>query len=962
MSGFVVGQRWISNSELSLGLGTVVNIEGRDVSIDFYGSEETRVYAADNAPLSRISFAAGDKIKDLEGVEYSVDQVQVNNDLFIYLVIDLQGNQHVLDESKIDHHTQLNRPAERLFSRQIDDDKWFELRYQTLLQKKRLAQSDLYGLSGVRTSLIPHQLYIAHEVANRYAPRVLLADEVGLGKTIEAGLILHHQLLTERAKRVLIILPESLIHQWLVEMLRRFNLYFSLFDAERCDEMTAQDPDINPFATEQLVICSLDFLRDNENRFEQLLVSEWDLMVVDEAHHLQWSEDAPSLDYTIVEELACVTKGVLLLTATPEQLGKTSHFARLRLLDADRFSSYEQFLEEEKTYEPIANAIESLVNDDQLDKLSEQLLQDMLQEQDQKDLLKQLAKSTDQAEKENIEQSIIEHLIDRHGTGRVLFRNTRNAVKGFPERNVTLYPLDLPKQYQQFHADLKTMNLGEPQLLLCPELLYQAFDEESSTPWYTFDSRVPWLITHLKALAPQKVLVIASSAETVMDLAEALRVQAGISAAVFHEGISIVERDRAAAYFANEIDGTQILLCSEIGSEGRNFQFAQHLVLFDLPANPDLLEQRIGRLDRIGQKGTVNIHVPYIKQSASAVMAHWCHDGLNALQKTCPAGNSVYKKFKDDLIFALHQQDINTDELITNTANELEIVNYQLQQGRDRLLEHNSCRPLAAKRLAERCAKQDENDDLQHYMESVFDCFGVDAQYNNETSMILLPSEYMVESFPYLKDEGMTITYDRTEALTTENYHYLTWEHPMVVDAMDMVLSAEHGNTALVAVKYPLVKAGTVLIECVYILESMANSQLQTSRYLPPTTIRVVIDEDGNQHQEKLSHALINKIQDRIDKKIKGKIINMKDAQIHKIMDISKTVAQQSAPAILDNAHKNTKATLLEEIQRLKALKAVNPNIRQEEIDFFEQQYQQLNEVLDSAMLRLDSVRVLINL
>jgi len=142
----------------------------------------------------------------------------------------------------------------------------------------------------------------------------------------------------------------------------------------------------------------------------------------------------------------------------------------------------------------------------------------------------------------------------------------------------------------------------------------------------------------------------------------------------------------------------------------------------------------------------------------------------------------------------------------------------------------------------------------------------------------------------------------------------------------------------------------------------MSNTQLQTSRYLPPTTIRVVIDENGKQHQEKLTHPLINKIQSRINKKIKGKIINMKDAEIHNIMDISKDIAKQAAPSILKDAHKNTQKTLLEEIGRLKALKRVNPNIRQVEIDFFEQQYQQLNEILDSAMLRLDSVRVLINL
>lgn len=121
-----------------------------------------------------------------------------------------------------------------------------------------------------------------------------------------------------------------------------------------------------------------------------------------------------------------------------------------------------------------------------------------------------------------------------------------------------------------------------------------------------FDPRVEWLIDTLKMLKQFKVLVICAHAETALDLEDALRLRSGISATVFHEGMSILERDRAAAYFADEEFGAQVLICSEIGSEGRNFQFAHHLVLFDLPAHPDLLEQRIGRLDRIGQRHTIS--------------------------------------------------------------------------------------------------------------------------------------------------------------------------------------------------------------------------------------------------------------------------------------------------------------------------------------------------------------------
>ncbi len=105
-------------------------------------------------------------------------------------------------------------------------------------------------------------------------------------------------------------------------MMRRFNLYFSLFDDSRYAE--AKLDSSNPFETEQLVICSLDFVRRNKQRLEELADAQWDLLVVDEAHHLAWSEEAPSREYQVIEQLAEHIPGVLLLTATPEQLGQQS--------------------------------------------------------------------------------------------------------------------------------------------------------------------------------------------------------------------------------------------------------------------------------------------------------------------------------------------------------------------------------------------------------------------------------------------------------------------------------------------------------------------------------------------------------------------------------------------------------------------------------------------------------------
>ena len=110
--------------------------------------------------------------------------------------------------------------------------------------------------------------------------------------------------------------------------------------------------------------------------------------------------------------------------------------------------------------------------------------------------------------------------------------------------------------------------------------------------------------------------------------------------------MTIVQRDRNAAWFS-ESDGARLLICSEIGSEGRNFQFAHHLILFDLPIHPELLEQRIGRLDRIGQTEDIHIHVPYVVGSPQEVLVRWFHEGLNAFEDNLEGGNQLSGKFID---------------------------------------------------------------------------------------------------------------------------------------------------------------------------------------------------------------------------------------------------------------------------------------------------------------------------
>jgi len=888
MQEFVIGQRWISAAELQLGLGMVIEIEHRTVSIVFPATGETRIYARADAPLSRVLFRVGDWVERQDGDLLQVTEVQQNNGLIVYQCVDEEGESVRLPEGRLSNFLQLNQPAERLLNAQIDRNRWFSLRCKTRDIANTLQASAVYGLAGCRTSLIAHQLYIAHEVSRRYAPRVLLADEVGLGKTIEAGLILHQQLLLERARRVLIVVPESLIHQWLVEMLRRFNLMFSIYDEARlADDAHAEaeyDDAENPFHAEQLVLCSLEFLMAHEQHAAHARGGEWDMLVVDEAHHLQWSPQQPSPEYRLVEGLAEKTAGLLLLTATPEQLGKESHFARLRLLDPDRFTDLGHFVQEEQGYRELADQAEKLLADPE-------------------------------------RAAEIDDLLDRHGTGRVLFRNTRHVVKGFPQRAV--HPVALP-------AD----SAG--------------------------DSYRGWLGELLRELRERKVLVITASADTAQQLVNEMKQQYGIRAALFHEGMSLLERDRAAAWFADREDGAQVLICSEIGSEGRNFQFAHHLVLFDLPLNPDLLEQRIGRLDRIGQNAVINIHVPFVVGSARQVLFRWYHEGLGAFSQTCPAGHQVYLKTRQQLQRFLDDPSLPIDAFIDTTHELHQAMDLALQQGRDRLLELNSCRPEIAESLIDEAMQRELDLKLFNFMERIYDCYGVNSDIRGGDSWVITPGDNMLTQMPGLPEDGMTVTYDRSAALANEDLHYLTWEHPFVRNAMDMILSSEFGNTALIACNYSGVRAGSLLAECHFLMEFSDEAGRHNERYFPNSTIRVVVDETGADHAEADELALALQQTQRVDRDTAIKVVKARQVELTRMLDYAELSADARVPGLIAGARTRGRDVLGHEVERLVALQRVNPGVRDAEIEFFSEQLRHFERALEHARPRLDAVRVIV--
>lgn len=941
MQQFVPGQRWISETEPELGLGTLLKAEHGRVQIYFPGAGEMRLYAAAQAPLKRVQFRVGDTITTHENTSWQVEVVQEVDGLLTYI-----GGGETLPEALLSDSLSFQQAEDRLLNQQFDSRSAFDLRCQTLNMQHQRRQSPVLGFVGGRIDLIPHQLYIAHAVSAQQVPRVLLSDDVGLGKTIEACLIVHRLLLTGRTKRVLILVPESLVHQWFVEMLRRFNLWFHIFDEERCAALEASNPQGNPFFDDQLVLCSRSFLATSSKRARQAVTAGWDMVVVDEAHHLEWSPAQASAEYRLVEALSRIADGLLLLTATPEQLGRESHFARLRLLDPQRYNDFGAFQQEERDTQTTADVVEKLATDVRLTKGDRAHLEQLFAATPGRiaQHLIQLSNG------EKARQALLDDVLDLHGPGRVLFRNTRAAMAGFPQRRPHLIPLAVPEPADAWLTRLSAEFQADVGL-----------SRRSPTFAFSHDPRVTWLIDHLQAVAPDKVLLICRTKAKAQALHAALRERINLKAAVFHENMSLVQRDRNAAWFA-EPDGARLLICSEIGSEGRNFQFAHHLVLFDLPINPELLEQRIGRLDRIGQRADIQIYVPYVVGSPQELLSRWYHEGLNAFATSLAGGNALLQRFGDRVqaLTATYPDEAPDDaainELIGATREARQTLIRQLEAGRDRLLERHSFRPTVAQHLIDAIQAQDRNTQLEAYMLAVFEAYGVEYDAFAAHAYRISPRAITTDAFPAIPEDGMGITFERAHALSREDLGFVTWDHPMVTGAMDLILGSEYGNSsfALLPDRY----GTSVLLEVLFVVEPITASYLHADRFLPPTPIRVVIDEALENVTAVYPMSFLTR------KLRQGHPSLLEDAEelpshIPVMLRTATAEAQVEAERIRQRSLQAMNAQLEHEIERLDVLQSINGHVWPEERKKVSTRKKELYQALQGAQVRLDAVRLI---
>jgi len=899
------GQRWVSDNEPELGLGLVIGIDGDLVDLHFPGSDETRRYAMRTAPLRRVRFAPGDRVRDDDGNDHLVSETNGKDGHIIY-----QTDLGTLHEEHLCGTMTFSKPEDRLLALSLDDARGHALRGEALEWRARIGSATARGFAGARMELLPHQLYIAAEVCARQQPRVLLADEVGLGKTIEACLIVHRLMLAGRADRVLILVPEPLCHQWFVELLRRFNLTFALFDEERCGSINAHNPEANPFLESQWVLAAVDWLAENPDRAHQVIAAGWDVLVIDEAHHLH-DIPARSPSWQLAESLAATTPGLLLLTATPLHDGLEGHFRRLALLDPDRYASFDTFRTEQADHEALADLLEAIESN----AATAEMIAPWL---DKHPAIWPLGDAWACGPTPENQAALVSRLLDGFGLGRVMFRNTRNRLGGFPKRIAnlaTLTPADDPEEEWEHKAN--------------------------------------WIAAlHDNGGPEEKILIICHERARAEWLAEKLTRRGGILCAMFHEGLTLLQRDRNAAYFA-EPEGAHILICSEVGSEGRNFQFARHLVLADLPPDLELLEQRIGRLDRIGREHDVLVHIPVCRNSAEETRARWIHEGMDGFNQTIPGAGEIQTKLGTDLEANI-RHDADFDAFLEKTRTLRNEIAARLARGEERLLARQSHHAGRGAAMVDAVCGWDGDREFQSFAIRLFEHLGMRVEDLGSGRWFLRPESLRAAGFPAIPEDGITVTFDRRRALERENEGFMTLDHPMLRAALDILLSSEQGNAHFAW--WPSKGEKRLLLECRFVAECIAPPALHHERYLPQTPVITLVDHHGKPtaDADALRRAPLKAAPPT---PLKQSVVRTQ--VFPSMLAAARKAAEAHLSELITSATARMMAETNAELDRLHELAAVNPHVTADEITAHEMKQTDLRDAISSASLRLDSLRLI---
>lgn len=842
------GMKIVHRAQPSWGVGEILQVHenGRFLEVRFAGRQGGAcLVSAKDPALARFSYSVGDEVALVEGGSARVREVlrpAAGSPFVRYRIGRADGTEVECSEVEIVPRPPRAGALDLLSSGQKLRAGDFLLRDEAVrLDLERRADA-LGALFGSRVMPKPHQLSVVNRVLSARVPRFVLADEVGLGKTIEAGMIYAALANTGIAKRVLVVAPAHLTVQWLAELFHKFHSLFTLLDGDRLAREAEVDPRPAWWRFPR-VVTSLELLARSEEHREAIAdpAARWDLVIFDEAHHLT----SPRA-FAAAEAAADNSHGLLLLTATPLQLDPEEHFRLLSLVDPvmpETFDEFEERLERQgdlsdrtrkllaaKSHAAKVKAAESI---------AEMLPEDELLDEKLDALREDLPGALD---------DFLLHLAEAYSISSRLIRNRRAIVGGLAPRRLVRHEVKPSKEELELRAEIRAL-LASGELRPAGAALASLLKRLDSSPRAAAAAlrtqKQPELADRMAALEgtsgdakarkllevvarihaeePGAKILLFCEARESLDYVRDVLGRAGVASALYHGDLAQVERDRQVARFRDP-EGPAVLISTEVGGEGRNFQFCHHLINYDLAWSPAAVEQRIGRLDRIGQHHEVRVHCFRVEGTVGARVFDLMADAVRVFDETVGGLDPVLERVEPSVTkLAASGDDAAFDAYGEELAEKVSAAREEVRRAWDPLLDIRSYDEKAVRRLVERGAARlglhvDPDEELEEALWSVARDLderledtvvrlarrvGIEADCEQQVEafqcQFRLGGEMAVDALPGVdldSDEPVLGSFWRDTAVVQEENDYFATGHPLVEGLFSWMRDGELGRAA----------------------------------------------------------------------------------------------------------------------------------------------------------------------
>lgn len=763
----------------------------------------------------------------------------------------------------------LEDPVERFHANQLGTVDQFNLRSVAADLRTRHLHDSLVSLSHARVDLKPHQVSVVHTVVSSYPHRFLLCDEVGLGKTIEAAMIIKELRARGLAKRVLVLVPSGLVRQWQFELKTKFNEVFSIFNKATLEFLQSQGKR-NPWAEYDSVITSHTWASWTAARREEICAVDWDLVIVDEAHHARRQRTGNRVNMTnlfrLVSELTArpefARRGVLFLTATPLQLQRHELFSLVEMLNPILFASESDFVQHVQGLSGLNRLVEDLKRDGATP-----------------DLIKQTAAFLDeeaiQSQTVDVDQ-LAAKLREQHRLSEVLIRNRRAVLGGFQPRKAFRWEVEITEDekavqdamdaiiaegyreaertrrnalgflmviWQKLAASssralLKSLRRRRQRLEEGTEMatlsnedaedelsndveasnvaarITSVLDGEISRINYVIellnrvniDSKAATFIQKLSELFNQnpnsKIIVFTEFRET-QDMLVELCTQQGWSSHHFHGQLDPIQKDDAIDSFRKGI-GPQILVSTEAGGEGRNFQFAHILVNYDLPWNPMRVEQRIGRVDRIGQQHPVIVFNFHVQGTIEGRILDVLERRIDLFEESIGGLDPILGEAEADIRAALRATAQKRDEELDRVGRRLEERVRQARTAETQLQDFILDTKSYAAEIAQTVLQQKQSvsqDEFQRLMIELLRSVNtwVDVEPNQNYGNIHFQLPFTAERRDLIEgQEKRQVAFDPRVFLDSERVEYFGFGHPIIDALVTRTVEERHDGASAI--------------------------------------------------------------------------------------------------------------------------------------------------------------------